>query len=720
MRILGIVLLSLAALSLIIPIMPIIQVRASDSPIPLSLIQSSIRNGLQYLYSLVRVINNGNWAIVSEYPGLPIAINAPSLYVASSQYTNVWFIPGFRTPNGPLDFIAKADNGTIASYSSLGPGVDVNDPSCGIQEYDIYNMPIITKIHINENLSQYIIFFYIHFGITQVFPSSDGVVDSTIYVRLTTASGQWVATWGYSLTNDLLNKMVPVNETLLFGLEGLNPGDYVLKIYVVGNDYVKIALRIWSSDRDPNTTTYAYINNQLTQIGDLGWYVKLYIDDPANLRLIPVNYLKSIYTYNIELSYSLNDKEYHLGKLTVMEYRISINGNPILSKAMITVSDLYSGIGLENAILYVNGMNVGTLGGAGKVFEVSLPSTPMPSMRTSIRHVDSLYPILLDMFNVNLTLAQKVANLVNYTMNYVWNNNVPPTRVYIGSNAYAIYDVYLPAFWGHVYITNIQMPNKDHFWDAKWYGSYLGYNRIVQVLSPYINTPYPAYPYKSKIVDATIPGVIDGGDAFLTALTTLNDPLYYIWRGLYYISQGRYDLALNDWNTVVSKWDGIGVKGGTGTSAYSTVRLAGAIILGSILAGLGYIDWSTVDNMVNVLLQLQWNGIGYYSPDGSSVYKIVRTDHSGGFIVSYGAFSPSSLGSSTGSDSGTGSSSPSGPIFVPFRPSLIENILDNAMGSPPEYSGPLPTNAETTLMSILALSQYAYWRMDVLPRDLIK
>ena len=133
-------------------------------------------------------------------------------------------------------------------------------------------------------------------------------------------------------------------------------------------------------------------------------------------------------------------------------------------------------------------------------------------------------------------------------------------------------------------------------------------------------------------------------------------------------------------------WDGVGVKA-CYSKAYSTVRLALAVMLGTLLAKNGYIGWDTVDDMVRVLLKTQWLGSGYYRPEGGDWVRIYKNDHKGGFLVAYDVAPDGSLGS------------------VPFRPGWVE-ILTEANDMDPEYLGPVPTNAETTLAALVALKLY--------------
>lgn len=93
--------------------------------------------------------------------------------------------------------------------------------------------------------------------------------------------------------------------------------------------------------------------------------------------------------------------------------------------------------------------------------------------------------------------------------------------------------------------------------------------------------------------------------------------------------------------------------------------------------------------MARTLLQLQWDTYGYYSPDGGKTFRaLVKPDHRGGFLVSYGRVNPYG--------------------FVPFRPQLVDMVFD-VYGMGDEYVGAIPTNTETTLVCINALLSYLYY-----------
>jgi len=368
--------------------------------------------------------------------------------------------------------------------------------------------------------------------------------------------------------------------------------------------------------------------------------------------------------------------------LQVTEYR----GYPY---SYVKIDVVYSIIDSYNAIIYFAGNNVGLLK-SGNTFYINIPDSPIPSMRTSVRHVDIIG-------------AQALANLAGYnTHQDLWNfaqnimNNVFQTNK-------PLYDIYNSMFQGFSYIGLVDAPNKYQFYDAQWFSYGLGYSKIWQVMNNngWIWRPYPIYPYKSKIVAYAETYHVDGGYWFLTLGSVTSDPLYNEWWGLYYAYIGDYNNALAKWNNIISRWDGTGIYI-SGQNGYSTLRLAMAIILGSILADNGYISWNTVHDMANVLVQLQWSGSGHFSPDGSNVIWIAKPDQAGGFMISY-----STIGSYG---------------YVPFRPNWYESIVDFLAGGAvmsPEYGGALPTNSETTIIALAALMQYAYHYYKVPPSQLL-
>ncbi|NPA98152.1 MAG: hypothetical protein GXO43_02125 [Crenarchaeota archaeon] len=412
------------------------------------------------------------------------------------------------------------------------------------------------------------------------------------------------------------------------------------------------------------------------------------------------NYIQSTYTYYLDIQLFRPDVNQlvTIGTLKVEEVRTyHTDTHTYDAHVKITVISLASAYNLQYADLYVAGKYLGKLGEASS-FETSVPET-MPSMRTSVRHVDMLAPVLLYILTRNQNLISETATMDDDILTAVFNGNPPSTRVYMGAY-YHIYDIYLPIFRSFIYMENIQAPCSDHFWDGKWFNYGVGFKKVLETFEThnFIKKPYPAYPYKSKIVGGAELTHTDGGTLFLSFLQKINDPLWLGWLGLYYAYKGDWNNAINEWNEIVNYWDGIGVKSPVQGNGYSTIRLALALALGSILAGNGKISWTIPDKMAQVLIALQWNGTGHYTNDGKTVYTIVKPDHTGGFLVSYGPIG--SFG------------------FVPFRPSLLDNFIKGA-GSPPEYLGPIPTNTETTIVSLAALLQYIYWRYDVRPDEIL-
>ncbi len=410
------------------------------------------------------------------------------------------------------------------------------------------------------------------------------------------------------------------------------------------------------------------------------------------------NYVQSTYTYYLDIQLFRPDVNQlvTIGTLKVEEVRTYyIDTHTYDAHVKIAVVSLLSAYNMQDAELYVAGKYLGKLGEASS-FETTIPET-MPSMRTSIRHVDMLAPVLIYTLTGDPSLISETATMDDDILTAVFNSNPPSTQIYMGAY-YHIYDIYLPMFRSLIYMENIKSPCSDHFWDGKWFNYGIGFKKVLETfeIHNFIEKPYPAYPYKSKIVGVAEISHIDGGKLFITAISS--DPLWLAWLGLYYAYKGYWDYAVIEWNKVVEKWDGIGIKTSFQTG-YSTIRLALALALGSILAGNGKIPWTIPDKMAKVLLALQWNGTGHYTNDGKTVYTIVKPDHTGGFLVSYGPIG--SFG------------------FVPFRPKLIDDFLKGT-GSPPEYLGPIPTNAETTIVSTAALLQYAYWRYDIRPDEILR
>lgn len=410
--------------------------------------------------------------------------------------------------------------------------------------------------------------------------------------------------------------------------------------------------------------------------------------------------------------------EYPLAELDITEYRSDDLSYVMIDVASVYPSERYGSLTFTNAQIYVGGDYLGDMI-EGNGYGITLPD-PLPSMRFSVRHVnDIVSSIMYELDALTLDLMH-VDSDVRYIQNYL----IP-----LG-NGYDKYDIYartIPDEYDDgikVYTESIY----DNFFDALYLDddNDVTYNKIYNWYNSlgFIITTYPAYPYKSKIVRAAelvhggtytielitgdqIEVTIDnGGFIFLYAIGPnpplfYNDPLYHEYYALYYIQQGKYDDAYQEWQEVLNHWDGTGITA-SWQNGYSTVRLAVAIAIGSTLYGKGYnVDKSVLDSMVNVLLQLQWQGAGHYSPDGSNVYYVYKPDHKGGFLVSYGPIG--SYG------------------FVPFRPSLTDAIFDITGGiMTDEYPGILPTNAESTLLSLSALISYSYYVLGVAPYSLLQ
>lgn len=319
-------------------------------------------------------------------------------------------------------------------------------------------------------------------------------------------------------------------------------------------------------------------------------------------------------------------------------------------------------------------------------------NNPWPSFRASLRHVQ----VLGDLFYQAIGDSQsKLHAFVDDALAEIFGYSVTPFDLY--GNALAGYSV------------NMQV--KDvvdiQFYDAHWFGDTLGYTKLYNwmkehgyVDGSYAGVSYPLYPYKSKVVSVAELTHSNGGSEYIEASTTLvknycrstgkphpdEDPLYNEWKGLYYAVVGQWSQALAQWNDVVDNWDGYGVKT-CFSNGYSSVRLAGAIMLGVKLAKQGMIPWDTVDAMVHVLLQTQWLGHGWYKPTGGNWVKIYKNDHKWGFLVSYNVAPDGSIG------------------FAPFRPTIFDIVL-SANDMDPEYAGPILTNAEVTLTATAALKLY--------------
>lgn len=350
------------------------------------------------------------------------------------------------------------------------------------------------------------------------------------------------------------------------------------------------------------------------------------------------------------------------------------------------------GLDGRNIQVYLGPYFLGTVGELYMNSAAKYINTPLPSMRYSLRHVEA-------MADAYYKMAGKTDGLLDSSLRSMFNA--------VFQSQQTPYDLYANAILD--YITGFTRApfSSMAFYDAHWFGTYpaneLGYTRLWDWATsrgyPFATASglsYPLYPYKSKVVSAAeeTNGLTDGGTLFLLALehppcpdSTESDPLYYGWQGIYYASTGQWSSALSDWNKILGAWDGDGLKV-CYSEHYSTVRLAVAVILGTLLASHGYTGWFEVDAMVHTLLKLQWRGDGWYL-DGNNVWRhIYKFDHKGGFIVAYDIAPDMESYGSTG-----------------FRPGIAD-ALTQGTAMPSEYAGVIPTNAETTLAALIALQLY--------------
>lgn len=332
---------------------------------------------------------------------------------------------------------------------------------------------------------------------------------------------------------------------------------------------------------------------------------------------------------------------------------------------------------------------------------------PLGSFRFSVRHAQVMSSLLYHAIMYNNGdgdpyLDQAVLDMFNA----IFQQSVPIRDLY--GNALMSTAVSVPYSWSYMYPDDDVNAGPFYFYDAHWFtDTKTGYDRLYDwsvsmMMFDNLFTDYPLYPYKSKVVAVSEISNSEGGNAFLWALEHVDrypscwfngypDAMLLAWRGLYYVIDRDYNNALDEWNQIINiMYDGTGVKT-CYSDNYSTVRLATAIMLGALLAGHGYIDWNVVDSMVSNLLKAQWKGSGYYKPEDGDWVKIYKWDHRGGFLVAYNIAPDSSFGS-------TG-----------FRPGITD-VLTSGYDMDPEYSGVIPTNAETTLAALYALWLYTLYR----------
>lgn len=400
-----------------------------------------------------------------------------------------------------------------------------------------------------------------------------------------------------------------------------------------------------------------------------------------------------VFKYVVGLSYE-GAVTYDLAHLRVAEEQRS-DGYYTISVSVISYGSapaFYDCPAMDGSQLkvYVGGVYVGTVGNLAASPWQSTYSLPRPSFRFSLRHVE----VLGDLF------FQAIGSKDDYLHNFVMD------ALYAVFEQTATHlDLYGNALFEYPVIMNFEDVVEIQFYDAHWFDAdygrrELGYYRLLDWMTANGYTDatnrgvfYPLYPYKSRVVAAAEATGLNGGTLFINAISEGaknlcgdEDPMYNAWKGLYYAASGQWGQALAQWYDVVDNWDGTGIKA-CYSSGYSIVRLALAVMLGTLLAKRGYIDWSIVDDMVNMLLKTQWKGSGYYKPEGGDWVYIYKNDHKGGFMTSYAVAPDGSLG------------------FAPFRPGWT-GIITQGTAMDPEYIGPTPTNAETTLAALVALKLY--------------
>ncbi|MEB3772190.1 MAG: hypothetical protein GSR82_00760 [Desulfurococcales archaeon] len=398
------------------------------------------------------------------------------------------------------------------------------------------------------------------------------------------------------------------------------------------------------------------------------------------------------YTFSYDISMQSGANHYTVAVVDVKEAHLS-GGYYTITVNSVSYGNAPSiggcpGVQGSDIRVYVGGTYVGTVGYLMDHPWTTSRTTPIPSFRFSMRHVQVMYDMLRQAAATEgLGSRDNVLHgTVQSMFNAVFQEDTTP------------FDLYGTALFQYGPTMQIKPVESIQFYDAHWFhvGYYtykLGYYRLASWVQSngYFDasqgTSYPLYAYKSKIVGAAEDAGprMDGGSLFLMALEQKDDALLHAWRGIYYASQSQWATAFNEWTKVYQYWDGNGIRT-TYSDHYSTVRLAAAIMLGVLLAKHGDISWSTVDDMVRALLKTQWTGHGYYLTGGTWKY-IYKWDHKGGFIVSYDVAPDGSYG------------------VTGFRPDYLD-LITRGLGTPPEYAGVIPTNAETTTAAAIALFMY--------------
>ena len=494
----------------------------------------------------------------------------------------------------------------------------------------------------------------------------------------------------------------------------------------LATDYIRRLYRVLSSDFGIVAEYPALPVSVMVRLDSMYEYVA-----PG----LPMDYAGNYYTnvrfdlvkvepYEVKIHFDVdNDGNYEVSvKLRDIHYD---NGR----EATLEVTDVETKTGMYITEVYLAGKPCPASPGA----TVTVTRRTVPAMRFSVRHVNATTYWLARCYNL-LTDPAPLWSLMSQLYHTV-----------LGTDVYDLYVREIAAYYpeiisedpesfnryGAYFFWDAQRVNNETYWERMWKWLRSNYECLV------FKSCYPAYPYKSKLVSITdylsvfiqkfrqlksewknvltqlhLNKVVDlmdylyeymveyftGGD-FFTVFEFYMPEVGYVpdvfgacFIALNRLARGDADGAYEIWKKIYEKWDGYGVRSDY-TTVYSTVRLALTVAVGVWLAKVGKVSWDTVDDMVDVLLQLQWTGRGYVK---TSIYTgyITRIDHIGGFLTSYvpgGSFA-----------------------FAEYRPSIFDKLEEftgvKLFEMPPEYIGPIPTNAETTLASLVALLAYKKYR----------
>ena len=192
-----------------------------------------------------------------------------------------------------------------------------------------------------------------------------------------------------------------------------------------------------------------------------------------------------------------------LMRFVVTEYR-----SPSLSYVDIYVeSSMY-----EDAKIYFAGEYLGTAT-PGASYRKYIYNSPIPSMRTAVRHAD--------VFG-----AQVLANLAGYDSE-LWGFASEMMYQVFGYSR-DLYDIYNPMLKHFSYVGEVDEPNELHFYDAHWFNYGLGYEKMWDFFESagWVWREYPAYPYESKVVHVAAITHTSGGAMLLSYMESIGCLLY--------------------------------------------------------------------------------------------------------------------------------------------------------------------------------------------------